>query len=120
MLLCPAIFSIPDKPVKESVLDTGAFLCSYSHLKLHHGAFIHGGSTCIHVRSFHSGHNSIVYTQMDNVLCTACMHTCTCAHAHVTLCFSVHGSVMFTMATSPERCPVEGGDRIREGWVRGG
>ena len=34
------------------------------------------------------------------------------------LCVSMHVSIMFTMVTSPEGCPVEEGDRIREGQIR--
>ena len=53
-------------------------------------------------------------------------HTCTCIHTYMyimhshaptrtwpNICLSVHVSTMFTMAMSPERCPVEGGDQIR-------
>ena len=42
-----------------------------------------------------------------------CMYMC--PNTRDQTCFSVHVSTMFTMATSPERCPIEGGDRIREG-----
>ena len=78
-------------------------------------------STSFLIVIFHSGHNSIVYAQMDNVrvhVLLYSVHACMCMYmrpgAHdQAICFSVHMSAMFTMATLPERCPVEGGDRIR-------
>ena len=48
------------------------------------------------------------------------VHVHSPTHTWPSRCFSVHMSTMFTMAMSSERCPVEGGDRIREGRIKGG